>query len=178
MWSQYCWSSDHILSSKDLEEWWITYCTNFLTTFCIIISQIMYVTYLLIKIICYLIWNSNFAEDLVFSFFGPAGGRPSLVAQWWGLHLQCRSCWRCGFDPWLGEIPWRRKWRPTPVFLPGQSHRQRRLAVHGVAKCQTQLKWLSTELLWFFLFFVFCFAKTAMLPKRESSPRERDSAGE
>ena len=37
-------------------------------------------------------------------------------------HLQCR---RCGFDPWFGKTPWRRKWQPTPVFLPGQSHGQR-----------------------------------------------------
>ena len=25
------------------------------------------------------------------------------------------------FDPWVGTIPWRRKWQPTPVFLPGES---------------------------------------------------------
>ena len=29
---------------------------------------------------------------------------------------------RCGFDPWLGKIPWRRKWQPTPVFLPEKFH--------------------------------------------------------
>ena len=33
-----------------------------------------------------------------------------------------------GFDPWVGKIPWRRKWQPSPVFLPGKSHRQRSLA--------------------------------------------------
>ena len=26
-----------------------------------------------------------------------------------------------GFDPWVGKIPWRRAWQPTPVFLPGES---------------------------------------------------------
>jgi len=26
-----------------------------------------------------------------------------------------------GFDPWVGEIPWRRAWKPTPVSLPGES---------------------------------------------------------
>ena len=25
-------------------------------------------------------------------------------------------------SPWVGEISWRRKWLPTPVFLPGESH--------------------------------------------------------
>ena len=33
---------------------------------------------------------------------------------------------RCGFDPWVGKIPWR-KWQPTPVFLAGESYRQRSL---------------------------------------------------
>ena len=27
---------------------------------------------------------------------------------------------RHGFDPWVGEIPWRRAWQPTPLFLPGE----------------------------------------------------------
>ena len=31
------------------------------------------------------------------------------------------------FDPWVGKIPWRRKWKPIPEFLPGKSHRQRSL---------------------------------------------------
>ena len=31
------------------------------------------------------------------------------------------------FHPWVGKIPWRRKWHPTPVFLPGESHGQRSL---------------------------------------------------
>ena len=33
-----------------------------------------------------------------------------------------------GFDPWVGKIPWRRKWHPTPGFLPEESHGQRSLA--------------------------------------------------
>ena len=32
------------------------------------------------------------------------------------------------FNPCVGKIPWSRAWQPTPVFLPGGSHRQRRLA--------------------------------------------------
>ena len=32
------------------------------------------------------------------------------------------------FDPLAGKIPWGRKWRPTPVFLPGKSCGQRSLA--------------------------------------------------
>ena len=35
---------------------------------------------------------------------------------------------RCSFSDWVGKIPWRRAWQPTPVFLPGESHGQRSLA--------------------------------------------------
>ena len=34
---------------------------------------------------------------------------------------------RPGIDPWVGKIPWRRKWQPTPVVLPGESHGWRSL---------------------------------------------------
>ena len=35
---------------------------------------------------------------------------------------QCRRHKIYRFDPWVGKIPWRRAWQPTPVFLPGESH--------------------------------------------------------
>ena len=38
---------------------------------------------------------------------------------------------RHGFHPWVGKIPWRRAWLPTPVFLPGESHGQRSLGGNG-----------------------------------------------
>ena len=41
---------------------------------------------------------------------------------------QCRRCTRCGLDRWMGKIPWRRAWQPTPAFLPAGSHGQRSLA--------------------------------------------------
>ena len=39
----------------------------------------------------------------------------------------CPECGRPGFNPWVGKIPWRRKWQPTPVLLPGESHGGRSL---------------------------------------------------
>ena len=33
-----------------------------------------------------------------------------------------------GFDSWVGKIPWRQEWQPTPVFLPGESYGQKSLA--------------------------------------------------
>ena len=44
---------------------------------------------------------------------------------------QCRTCKRGGFDPWVGKIPWRRAWQPTPVFFPGESRGQRNPVDYG-----------------------------------------------
>jgi len=41
---------------------------------------------------------------------------------------QCRRHKRHGFDLWVEKIPWRRAWKPTLVFLPGESHGQSSLA--------------------------------------------------
>ena len=39
----------------------------------------------------------------------------------------CMQCGRPGFNSWVGNIPWRRKWQSTPIFLPGEFHGQRSL---------------------------------------------------
>ena len=47
---------------------------------------------------------------------------------------------RCGFNPWVGKIPWRRERLPTPVFLPEEFHGQRSLvgySPHGGRKSDT-----------------------------------------
>ena len=36
----------------------------------------------------------------------------------------------------VGKIPWRRKWQPTPVFLPGESHGRRSLVVYSPQGCK------------------------------------------
>ena len=54
----------------------------------------------------------------------PPHRNAALKAQGWVYSLPTR---RRRFDPWVGEIPWRRVWRPAPVFLPGESHGQRSL---------------------------------------------------
>ena len=63
------------------------------------------------------------------------------------IHLQCRRQRRRVFDSWVGKIPWRRKWQPTPVFLPGESHWQRSLVGYNpkVSKNRTRLSdWART----------------------------------
>ena len=63
-----------------------------------------------------------------------SGGRelPSGKEPIW----QCRRHKRCRFDPWVGKIPWRRAWQPTPAFLPGESHGQRSLAGYLPQGCK------------------------------------------
>ena len=63
----------------------------------------------------------------------------------WRVHLQCR---RPGFNPWVRKIPWRRKWQPTPVFLPGKSHGQRSLAGYSPwgRKESDTIEWLTLSI--------------------------------
>ena len=59
---------------------------------------------------------------------------------------------RCRFNPWVRKIPWRRKWQPSPIFLPGKSHGQRSLAVYspwGLKESDTKrlsMYWLLVSL--------------------------------
>ena len=49
---------------------------------------------------------------------------------------KCRKCKRHGFDPWVRNIPWMRKWQSTLVFLPGEPHRQRSLKGYSLWGCK------------------------------------------
>ena len=61
-------------------------------------------------------------QDLILNNSGFPGGTSGK-----GSSCQCRRHKRRRFDPWVGKIPYSRKWQPTPVFLPGESHGQRSL---------------------------------------------------
>ena len=54
---------------------------------------------------------------------------------------------RCWFHLWVGKIPWRRAWQPTPVFLPGEPLGQRSLAGYSPRglKESDMIEWLSTH---------------------------------
>ena len=54
-------------------------------------------------------------------FSGGASGKEPAI--------QCR---RCRFDPWARIIPWRRVWKPTPVFLPEESYGKRKLVGYSL----------------------------------------------
>ena len=55
--------------------------------------------------------------------YGASGKEPAC---------QCKRGKRCGFDPWVGKIPWRRKLQPIPVYLPGKFHGQRSLVSYSL----------------------------------------------
>ena len=60
-------------------------------------------------------WISRRGNSSVCSFpSGASGKEPACL---------CRRHKRCRFNPWVGKITWRKAWQPTPVFLPGESHR-------------------------------------------------------
>ena len=58
----------------------------------------------------------NLVNSLSHSYISWEYGLP-----WWlsGKEPTCQ-CRRCRFPPWVGKTPWRRKWQPTPIFLPGE----------------------------------------------------------
>ena len=70
--------------------------------------------------------------------FGEKYKLPHLGLSWW-LNSKESSCQysKLGCEPWVGKIPWRRKWQSTPRQVPGKSPGQRS---PWVAKSQT---WLS-----------------------------------
>ena len=101
---------------------------------------------------------------------------PSKIRTFWRTRASLRAqmvknlptMGRPGFDPWVGKIPWRRKWQPTPVFLPGEFHGQRSMVAYSpwgrkesdttqwvtlwrvnpwkeVTMCQTLLNWSSLQ---------------------------------
>ena len=50
--------------------------------------------------------------------------------------------------PWIRKIPWRRKWQPTPVFLPGEFHGQRSLVGYSSRGCKESniTEWLNMRM--------------------------------
>ena len=107
---------------------------------------------------------------------------------WWLRWLRiCLQCWRWGFDPWVGKIPWRRKWQIAPVFLPGKSYGQRSLAGYSpwghspTRLSNLHMDWLGTLLkfkweigpLHWILYYVYCILYTFKCIRKWSSTRVR-----
>ena len=80
---------------------------------------------------CYHVWGPFWATSLLPQ--GPTSNSyPLMGTTLWPSGK--KSSWqyrRCWFEPWVGKIPWRRKWQPTPIFLPGKSQGQRSLVAYS-----------------------------------------------
>ena len=69
-------------------------------------------------------WEETWCQNVVYFrriFPGGSGGK--------SICLQCR---RPEFNPWVRKDPWRRKWQPAPVCLPGKSHGRRSLVGYNL----------------------------------------------
>ena len=79
---------------------------------------------------------------------------------------------RCELNPWVGKIPWRRKWQPTPVFLPGKSHGQRSLA--GYSPWGHRESDTTEDTCMYNAIYSFCHARN---PRASDGHRSRGSPG-
>ena len=114
---------------------------------------------LLISNNCHFIWHRADAEFVFVNERGNQDGGCMGVSfmiihqttHLFGLPCGCGGkeptcqCRRCGFNPWLRNIPRRRKWQPTPVFLPEKSHGQKSLVGYSPQghKESNMTEWLS-----------------------------------
>ena len=71
-------------------------------------------------------------QHLELSINGASGKEPTC---------QCRRFNRPGFSPWVGKIPWKRSWQPSPIFLPGESHGQRSLVGYNPSGHRVRYDW-------------------------------------
>ena len=67
--------------------------------------------------------------------------RATVLHRWfvWRWCSGKEPAWQCSrqrFHPWVWKMPWRRKWQPTPVFLPGKSHGLRSLVGYSPWGCK------------------------------------------
>ena len=75
--------------------------------------------------ICARYWHPNVTASCQSICYGHQGSPSGSAGK--EPACQCRRCKRHGLNPWVRKIPWRKKWQPTPVFLPGKFHGQRSL---------------------------------------------------
>ena len=103
---------------------------------------------------------------------------------WWGLMskmalprwctgkvsaCQCRRHKRRWFDSWVGKIPWKRKWRSSPVFLPGNFNGQRSLVGYSPwhHKESDTTEWACTCMFWYSKWLVTFIRVTSRSVRRE-----------
>ena len=68
--------------------------------------------------------------DTLFWLIGGTPWTPALLST--SILNELTLFYGVNTDPWVRKIPWRRKWQPTPVFLPGKLHGQKNLTGYGL----------------------------------------------
>ena len=103
-----------------------------------------------------LIIKFSVSLSLILSKLNHLNGLPRWLS---GKESACQ-CKRHRFNLWVRKIPWRRKWQPTPVSLPGKPHGQRSLVGYSPwdQKELDTTEWLNNNkaLLYFYIAFSFC----------------------
>ena len=91
-------------------------------------------------------WKKTMIQVCEFSKYLLKVRKDQTGLPWWlsGKESACQ-CRRFGFDSWVRKIPWRRKWQPTPVFLPGKFHGQKSLASYSPWGCKRVWHVLATK---------------------------------
>ena len=87
-------------------------------------------------------WSSRHGSEKVANSGNMLRVRQAGLADKLHVVKHLPTMWETQFQSLGGKIPWRRKWHPIPVFLPGKSHGQRSLVcytVHGVARVRCNL---------------------------------------
>ena len=78
-----------------------------------------------------LVWHLAHSRCFVFCWMTMRCFERNQILPWLPCWLSSKEsvcqCRRSRFDPWVGKIPWRRKWQPTPILWPGEYQGQRSL---------------------------------------------------
>ena len=111
--------------------WWLT----MLTTLSMLISHMEILFCVMSVQACCLSFYVRFWKFVFVAFIY------IYIIPWWNFkdslgwlrgYSVCPQCGRSGFNPWVRKIPWRRKWQPTPIFLPEESHGRRSLVGYSL----------------------------------------------
>ena len=78
-------------------------------------------------------WEAQHGMSLLPGFSNVVCSQAALVVEPTCL---CRRCKRQRFDPWVGKMPWSKKWQPSPVLLLEETHGQRSLVGYSSLSCK------------------------------------------
>ena len=93
-----------------------------------------------------------------------------------GKEVTCQ-CERPRSDLWVRKIPWRRKWKPTPRFLRGESHVQRSLEGYSPTTCKESdmTEQLSTHMLFISYMWTLKMKQTSEYKTNNPKKKKKDS---